>query len=137
MPHWWFCFVPSDSFPSCYPVMGYLSCGRRFIARFPCLHICQFSFDGKDIKCNFLWHVRLRKDICFDSFDVISENDSWKETVVNGLNGLHRFELNGPKVLISLGNSSTNEKMKWRGIQLLEFLFKFFSVDLVSTITLT
>lgn len=40
-------YVLLDTFPSGYPVVGHIPCWRRCIARFPCVHICQFSFNGK------------------------------------------------------------------------------------------
>jgi hypothetical protein len=36
-----------DAFPSCYSPVGHISYGRRCIAKFPCIHICQFSFNGE------------------------------------------------------------------------------------------
>lgn len=40
-------FVFLDTFPSCYSPVGHLSCRRRCFARFPCVHIRQFSFNGE------------------------------------------------------------------------------------------
>lgn len=37
----------TDPFPSSYTALGYLSCGRRCLARISCVHIRQLSFNGK------------------------------------------------------------------------------------------
>lgn len=41
------CSFLLDTFPSCYTPVGHISCGRGCVARFPCVHICQFSFNGE------------------------------------------------------------------------------------------
>lgn len=49
-----------DTFPSCHSPVGHISCGRRCIARFPCVHICQFSFNGEmGILSFFCWYELL------------------------------------------------------------------------------
>lgn len=42
----WKCWS-TDPIPSRYPFMGHISCRRRCIAWFPCLHICQLSSNSK------------------------------------------------------------------------------------------
>lgn len=47
-----FCLLPClDSLPTYFPPVGYISCWRRCIARFPCVYFCQFSFNGKIKLC--------------------------------------------------------------------------------------
>ncbi|KAG2721893.1 hypothetical protein I3760_02G103200 [Carya illinoinensis] len=41
----WFNCLLIHTFPSCHSPLGHISCGRKCIARFPCVHICQFSFN--------------------------------------------------------------------------------------------
>lgn len=49
-PNGFICSV--DSFSSCSPLVGHISCRRRCIARFPRVRICQLSFNGN---INFTW----------------------------------------------------------------------------------